>query len=113
VSRDPRLYLDDILESCNKVSRYIEGLDQSETMQNELIVDAILRNLMVIGEAAKKLPDEWKLRFGDIEWRKIAGLRDVIAHEYFQLDEEILWDVVSNKLPELKRVVSRILDELA
>ena len=68
---------------------------------------------MVIGEAAKKLPDEWKQQYGDIEWRKIAGLRDVIAHEYFQLDEEILWDVVSNKLPELERAVSRMLDELA
>ena len=113
MSRDSRLYLDDIFESCNKVSRYIEGLDQSEVMQNELIVDAILRNLMVIGEAAKKLPGEWKQRYGDIEWRKIAGLRDVIAHEYFQLDEEILWDIVSNKLPELKHVVSRMLDELA
>ena len=113
MSRDSRLYLDDIFESCNKVSRYIEGLDQSEVMQNELIVDAILRNLMVIGEAAKKLPNEWKQRYGDIEWRKIAGLRDVIAHEYFQLDEEILWDVVSNKLPELENVVSRMLDELA
>jgi len=68
---------------------------------------------MVIGEAAKKLPDEWKQQYGDIEWRKIAGLRDDIAHEYFQLDEEILWDVVSNKLPELERAVSRMLDELA
>ncbi|WP_457637354.1 HepT-like ribonuclease domain-containing protein [Oceanithermus sp.] len=112
MSRDPRLYLDDIIESCRKVARYVRGLNQDEAMRNELIVDAILRNLLVIGEAAKKLPDEWKQQYGDVEWRKIAGLRDVIAHEYFQLDEEILWDVVSNKLPELERVVSRMLNEL-
>jgi len=79
VSRDPRLYLDDILESCHKVGRYVQGLSKDEAMGNELIVDAVLRNLMVIGEAAKKLPAAWKETYSEIEWRKIAGLRDVAA----------------------------------
>ncbi len=112
MSRDPRLYLEDILESCRKVSRYVKGLDRSGAMSDELIVDAILRNLMVIGEAAKKLPEEWKKRSSGVEWRKIAGLRDVAAHGYFQLDEDILWDVVSRKLPELERVVAGMLQDL-
>ena len=113
MSRDPRLYLDDILESCRKVGRYVQGLSKDEAMGNELIVDAVLRNLMVIGEAAKKLPAAWKETYSEIEWRKIAGLRDVVAHEYFQLDEDILWDVVSHKLPQLERVVARMLRELS
>ena len=79
MSRDPRLYLDDILESCRKVGRYVQGLSKDEAMGNELIVDAVLRNLMVIGEAAKKLPAEWKEAYSEIEWRKIAKLRGAVA----------------------------------
>ena len=81
MSRDPRLYLDGILESCRKVERYVQGLSKDEAMGNELIVDAVLRNLMVIGEAAKKLPAAWKETYSEVEWRKIAGLRDVVAQD--------------------------------
>jgi len=68
-----------------------------------------VHNLAVIGEAVKRLPDDLKGRHPEVEWRKIAGLRDIVVHEYFGLDEEILWDVVQHKVPELLQAVERIL----
>ncbi|ADN02283.1 nucleotidyltransferase [Spirochaeta thermophila DSM 6192] len=75
-------------------------------------MDAVLRNLAVIGEAVKHLPHDLKDRYPQMDWRKIAGLRDIIVHEYFGIDEDILWDVVKNKIPKLLESVEQILSEL-
>lgn len=68
-----------------------------------------MRNLTVIGEAVKNLPEDLRKRYPEVEWRKIAGLRDIVVHEYFGIDEDILWDVVKNKVPELLDAVEHIL----
>ncbi|MBO9340141.1 MAG: DUF86 domain-containing protein [Chloroflexus sp.] len=102
MSRDPRLYLDDIRESCEKIVRYSQGLDLNQLIhQDEKSFDAIVRNLEIIREAVKRIPSEMRVRYPDVEWKKIAGLRDIVAHEYFGLDEDILWDVVQNRIPVL------------
>ena len=91
MSRDPRLYLDDIRESCEKIVRYSQGLDLNQLIhQDEKSFDAIVRNLEIIREAVKRIPSEMRVRYPDVEWKKIAGLRDIVAHEYFGLDEEYL-----------------------
>lgn len=101
MSRDWGLYWDDILVACRKVMRYISGLDKDTFLRDERTYDAVLRNLEVIGEAVKGIPDDVRARLPGIEWRKIAGLRDVIAHGYFGVDNEILWNIVIEKVPEL------------
>ena len=101
MSRDVSLYHDDIVQSCRKILRYTQDMDFAAFEQDEKTFDAVVRNLEVIGEVVKHLPEEYRCRFPRIEWRKIAGLRDMIAHAYFGLDSAILWDVVCNKIPQL------------
>ena len=101
MSRDWRLNWADIQLSCRKIQRYTAGMDQAAFMADERTYDAVVRNLAIIGEAAKQLPDEARSLAYQIEWRKIAGMRDVLIHAYFGIDDATLWDVISNKVPEL------------
>lgn len=101
MSRDPVLFLRDIETACRKIVRYTEGLDRNEVIADEMRFDALLHNFQVIGEAVKNLPDAFRGRHSDVEWRKISGMRDFVAHAYFALDLEILWDAIQNDVPEL------------
>jgi len=83
MSRDYRLYLEDILEAAEKIERYLEGVSFQEFSGDSMRVDAVLRNLEIIGEATKNIPLEVRERQSAIEWRKIAGLRDIVIHEVF------------------------------
>lgn len=83
MSRDARLYLDDIRESCEKIMCYAQGLNFDQFVEDEKTFDAIARNLGIIGEAAQHIPLEVRERYTDVDWHKIAGLRDIVAHEYF------------------------------
>jgi uncharacterized protein with HEPN domain len=70
-------------------------------------IDAVVRNLEIIGEAAKMIPDSIRVQYPNIEWKKISGLRDILAHHYFEVDLDIVWDIIQNKLPELERDLSK------
>ena len=107
--RDYKLYLDDILLAIKKIEKYTKGLTVKKLKDDDLIIDAVVRNLEIIGEAVKNIPSHIKEKYPDIEWKKISGLRDILAHEYFGIDLEILWDIVKNKLPELKAEITRLL----
>ncbi len=104
------LYLEDILKSATKVSRYTDGMSFEDFLADERTMDAVVRNLEIIGEAAKNVPLEVRSRYPDIEWRKIAGLRDILSHTYFKVSEAILWDVVQNEVPPLAEKVNQILE---
>lgn len=84
------------------------GMDYAGFLRDARTIDAVLHNLEVIGEAAKQVPETLRARTPEIEWRKIAGLRDLIAHAYFEVDPEIIWDVVATKLGPLADAVCRI-----
>jgi uncharacterized protein with HEPN domain len=73
--------------------------------------DAVVRNLQIIGEAVKQIPTDVRAQYPAVEWRKIAGLRDILAHAYFSLENETLWDVVQNKIPELLKQIQLIIRE--
>ena len=109
--RDSRVYLEDILEATRKITVYTAGLSKAAFLEDEKTIDAVVRNLEVIGEAVKKLPEDLRAKHSAVEWKKIAGLRDILIHEYFGLDAEIVWDIVQNKVPALHREVRTMLNE--
>ncbi len=109
MSRDVRIYLEDILESASRVLEYAEHMEFDDFLANKMAYDAILRNLELIGEAAKNVPNEIRGHYSQVEWRKIAGLRDVLVHQYFGLEDETLWNIVKTEVPELLEQVKRIL----
>ena len=111
MSRDVRLYLTDMLTCCNKVLSYTAGSSQSEFVANEMAYDATIRNLEVIGEAAKHVPDEVRSQIEDVEWRQITGFRDILAHAYFGLDNDIIWDVIQRHVPRLRRALAEYLTQ--
>ena len=109
MSRDWRLSLQDMLEACAKVREYASDLEFREFADQALVYDAIMWNLQILGEAAKNIPDDLRAKYPEAEWRKIAGLRDVLTHSYFRLHNETLWDVVQNKIPDLAEQLAQIL----
>ncbi len=111
MSRSLRLYFDDILVSCDKILRYSQGLDYKSFMEDELRFDATLRNLKIIAEAVKQVPKEMRPKYPRVEWRKIAGLRDILAHAYFSLEEETIWDIIQTKIMPLKSEVETIISQ--
>jgi len=108
VSRDTRLFLDDIVESCDKISRYTLGLNFEQFRGSELIVDEVTRNLELIGEAGKAVPDEIRSRYADVPWRKMTALRDVVVHGYFRVDVQLLWDIVQRDIPVVRQKIAAI-----
>jgi uncharacterized protein with HEPN domain len=109
--RDPRLYLDDILEGIGQIRDYTASLDYGLFIQDRKTQDAVMRNLEIIGEAANRLPEPVRAAAPDIEWRKIVGLRNVLAHEYFGVSLPIVWDVVENKLGPLEIACQKLLED--
>jgi len=112
MSRDYGLYLDDILESIDRISEYVQGMDENDFSSDRKTQDAVIRNLEIIGEAARNLPDILKDEHKEMEWPKIIGLRNILAHEYFGVSIPIIWDIVQNKLHPLKEVCTEVLKRL-
>ncbi len=107
--RDPYLYLDDILESVVRIQSYVKGMSSEAFSEDFKTQDAVVRNLEIIGEASGKLPEDFIARTPEIEWRKIRALRNILVHEYFGIDDAIVWDVVQNKLGELETACRKLI----
>lgn len=108
--RDYNVYFEDIISAILNIQEYTKDLSFQEFSENKLVKDAVIRNLEIIGEAVKSMPEKIKEMHPEIEWREIAGLRDILIHRYFEVNVKILWDIVKNKLPNLKDKISQILE---
>lgn len=111
--REVRVYLQDMLEAIEHIEAYTNGFDGKTLEGDQLRQDAVIRNLEVLGEAAKRVPEDVGRQAPDIEWRKLAGLRDILIHQYFGVDIGILKDVVEHKLPLLKNPIRGLLESLS
>jgi uncharacterized protein with HEPN domain len=108
MSKGSELYLVDILESIRRIDAYTQGMSESAFRDSLLVQDGVVRNLEIIGEAVKRLPADVRERQPAVEWRKVAGLRDVLIHQYAGVDLGIVWDVVRHGLPRLKLAVQAL-----
>jgi len=109
--RNYLLYLEDILESADKILNYAGNYSLEDLRKDEMRKDAIVRNFEIIGEAATNIPQEIKDKYPSVEWRKISDFRNVLIHEYFGINFKIMYDIVKNKLPELKRDIQIIIEK--
>ena len=100
--RDYRLQVDDILEAIARVREYTAQMSEETFASDHKTQDAVIRNLEIIGEAARNLPEDIRDSADHIEWHKIIAFRNVLIHEYFGINVKILWDVITNKLDDLE-----------
>ncbi len=109
--RDYKLYLYDLKEAIDKVESFTEGLTSEEFAKDVKTIDAVTRNLQVIGEAAGHIPKRIKEKHLNIDWRGMVGMRNILVHEYFGVRSEIIWKTIRERLPELREQVEEILKE--
>ena len=112
MNKDPKVFLAHIMESIGLIEEYSEGKTIQDFMRSKSLQDMIIRRMEIIGEAVKYLPDDIKDSHSEVPWKKIAGMRDILIHQYFGVDIEATWDVVEKDIPELKAKILKIQEEL-
>ncbi|RHX89490.1 DUF86 domain-containing protein [Leptospira yasudae] len=112
MQRDYGAYLQDILDSINEIEKFTFGINSKSALISNLEKKrAVERDIEIIGEAVKKLPENLRSLRPEIEWKKIAGVRDILAHGYFSIDDDIIWDIVTNRLTSLKIACTDLLNK--
>ena len=107
-----RARLQHILDAISEIESYTRQVGFDDFVANSMMRFASIKQLEIIGEAANSLTDEFKRRFSNIEWRSIVGLRNILVHHYFGIDENVVWDIIQKDVPELKMKVAEILANL-
>jgi len=109
MKRDPKIFLQDILDCIEKIESYVANLDRAGFEADSKTRDAVVRNIEIIGEAIKNLPPKLRLDHNQVEWKEIAGMRDILAHAYWDIDVELIWGVVKNDIRNLSDEVEKII----
>ncbi|GAB5465206.1 MAG: DUF86 domain-containing protein [Candidatus Kapaibacteriales bacterium] len=110
--RDELIFLEDILECIEKIEEYIEDLSEKEFEENTEKQDAVIRRIEIIGEAAKNISEETRTKYPDIRWKEMAGMRDIVIHQYFGVSIGMIWRVASSDLIHLKSKIKKVLNNI-
>ncbi|HSX37732.1 MAG TPA: DUF86 domain-containing protein [Chlamydiales bacterium] len=111
-SREWTFRVQDILEAIEKVSRYVENMTLTQFKENELVMDAVIRNFEIIGEASKNIPLSIRRSYPEVPWNEMSGMRNVLIHEYFGVDVGTVWHTTKKNLPKLQKQLRAILKEV-
>jgi uncharacterized protein with HEPN domain len=103
--------MNDVLDAIEKIERYTAGVTFDQFEANEMVLDAVVRNLEIIGEATRYLPSSLRERYTQIEWSRVVGFRNIVIHAYFAVDVEIVWTIATQRLSELKTVLTQMLED--
>lgn len=111
MKKKPEIFLQHILESIKEIEKNVFDLDKESFLENTTIQDAVIRRLEIIGEATKNISEDFRGKYPEIEWRKIAGLRDIIVHAYFQISLDLVWKIIQKDIPVLDKQLQKIMKE--
>lgn len=111
MKKDPRIFLEHILDSIELLEEYSKGVLKTEFLKSRPLQDAMIRRLEVIGEAVKNLPASFREKHPNIPWKQMAGMRDILIHEYFDVDLTLAWKVVKHEIPRVKKHIVSLLVE--
>jgi uncharacterized protein with HEPN domain len=111
MSKEPKDYLRHIQDECIYIISVSENLIYEDFLGNETLKRASVRSLEIIGEATKKIPADFKVKWKSIQWKNMAGMRDRLIHDYIGVNYSIVWDVMKNKIPEMNKQISEFLDK--
>ena len=111
MKKDPKIFLGDILESIEIIEEYTKDISEDDFFDNLQIQDAVVRRIGIIGEAVKNLPISFRNKHLNIPWKKIAGTRDVIIHDYSGLDIDLVWGIIKKEAPILKKQILELLEK--
>jgi len=103
MDKDDLIFIEHILDSINKIEKYVLDKTIHEFVDNELIQDAVIRNFEIIGEATKHLSDSFRNKHSEVPWKKISGMRDILIHDYLGIDIYSVWETIEKDIPELKK----------
>lgn len=111
MKKDFRVYLDDIVESCDMIAEYIDGSNKELFDNDQRLQDAVIRRLEIIGEAVKRLPNEFRIQNPSVEWKGATGMRDVLIHLYDEVDTSQVWTTITEVLPTFHKQVQALLEK--
>lgn len=109
MKKDYMLYLQHILDSIHLLEKYLRGTTENAFLASSEKQDLAIRRLEIIGEAAKHLPQDFRDKYPEIPWKRMSGMRDILIHEYFEVDNELVWKTVTEFIPPLKKQIENIL----
>ena len=109
MTKSPEIYLSHILASINALEEYMSGVTEEQFYADRKLQMAAIKELEIIGEAVRNLPREFKDKYPSIPWKGIAGMRNFLIHEYFEIDLDLVWDTIESRIPELKTEIKKLM----